>query len=215
MPNKLQTAQAVLLSSAAGMALLLAAPAPALADSLTPDTFSGTVGVGGVIDITDKVGRSARARPTTALADVMFLVDTTGSMGSAIGNVKTALSGTVSALSAFGSIATGAGQYKDATNSPSDGFDYELNQAITTNSALTQTAIDGFSASGGGDTPEQGLFALTQRPPIRPPDGAQGRRKSKSLLATRRLIASPITRSPRAALASAARRRRSQAALSP
>ena len=161
MPNKLQTAQAVLLSSVAGMALLLAAPAPALADSLTPDTFSGTVGVGGVIDITDKVGLISAGSPTTALADVMFLVDTTGSMGSAIGNVKTALSGTVSALSAFGSIATGAGQYKDATNSPSDGFDYELNQAITTNSALTQTAIDGFSASGGGDTPEQGLFALT------------------------------------------------------
>ena len=161
MSSKLHIARAVFLSSVAGMALLLAAPAPALADSLTPDTFSGTVGVGGVIDITDKVGLISAGSPTTALADVMFLVDTTGSMSAAIGNVRTALSGTVSALSAFGSVATGAGQYKDKTNSPSDPFDYELDQAITTNSALTQTAINAFSASGGGDTPEQGLFALT------------------------------------------------------
>jgi hypothetical protein len=99
--------------------------------------------------------------PTTALADVMFIVDTTGSMSAGIAAVDAALASTVSALSAFGTISTGAAQFKDATNSSGDGFDYELNQAITANSALTQTAINAFSAAGGGDTPEQGLFALS------------------------------------------------------
>jgi len=148
-----------LLTSVTAAAALLGAPAKA--DSLTPSSVIGSVGVGGVFDITNKLGIISMGSPTTALADVMFLVDTTGSMSSGIAAVDAALSSTVSALSGFGSIATGAGQYKDATNSAGDGFDYELNQAITTNSALTQTAINGFSAGGGGDDPEQGLFALT------------------------------------------------------
>jgi PEP-CTERM motif len=75
--------------------------------------------------------------------------------------VDAALSSTVSALSAFGTIATGAAQYKDKTSDGSDPFDYSLSQAITTNSSLTQAAIGSFTASGGGDDPEQGLFALT------------------------------------------------------
>jgi PEP-CTERM motif-containing protein len=154
-------AKGVLLTSVAGAALLLAGRAPASADSLTPDTFSGTVGVGGLVDITDKVGVISAGSPTTAQADVMFIVDTTGSMGPAIAQVDAALASTVSALSAFGNIATGAAQYKDRTSDGYDPFDYNLNQAITTNSALTQAAIGSFTAGGGGDDPEQGLYALT------------------------------------------------------
>jgi hypothetical protein len=130
----------------------------ALADSLTPDSFSDTLSVGGTVDIS-KTGVINAGAPTTAMADVMFIVDTTGSMGPAIVQVDAALSSTVSALSAFGTIATGAAQYKDKT-SAGDPFDYQLDQSITTNSALTQTAINAFTASGGGDDPEQGLFAL-------------------------------------------------------
>ena len=148
------------LSSVAGAALLFAIPVSASADSLTPNSFSATIGVGGTTDITDKVGVISAGSPTSAKADVMFIVDTTGSMGPAISEVDAALSSTVASLSAFGTIATGAGQYKDKT-SASDPFDYELNQAITTNSSLTQSAINAFSAGGGGDDPEQGLFALT------------------------------------------------------
>jgi hypothetical protein len=148
-----------LLTSVASAALLLSAPAKA--DSLTPSSAIGSVGVGGVFDITDKLGLISAGTPTTALADVMFIVDTTGSMSAGIAAVDAALASTVSALSAFGTISTGAAQFKDATNSSGDGFDYELNQAITANSALTQTAINAFSAAGGGDTPEQGLFALS------------------------------------------------------
>ena len=148
-----------LLTSVAAAAVLLGAPAKA--DSLTPDSFSATIGVGGVTDITDKLGVISAGSPTTALADVMFIVDTTGSMSAGIAAVDSALEGTVAALAPLGSIATGAAQFKDATNSPGDGFDYSLSQPITTNSALTQTALGAFTAGGGGDDPEQGLFALS------------------------------------------------------
>lgn len=147
------------MTSVAAAAVLFGAPAKA--DSLTPSSFTATIGVGGVTDITDKLGLISAGSPTTALADVLFIVDTTGSMSGGIADVNAALSGTVSALSGFGSIATGAAQYKDKTNDGYDPFDYNLNQAITTTSSLTQTAINGFTAGGGGDTPEQGLFALT------------------------------------------------------
>jgi PEP-CTERM motif len=158
MSDRFYMIRSVFLTSVAGAALFAAAPVSA--DSLDPTTFSATVGVGGVVDITDKVGTISAGTPTTAKADVMFIVDTTGSMGPAIAEVDAALSSTVASLSAFGTIATGAAQYKDKSNA-GDAFDYELNQAITTNSSLTQSAIGAFSAGGGGDDPEQGLFALT------------------------------------------------------
>jgi hypothetical protein len=147
-----------LLASVAVAALVGAGPA--FADSLTPGTFTDTIAVGSSTSIS-KVGDISAGAPTTAQADVLFVVDTTGSMGPAIADVDAALSGTVSALSALGSIATGAAQYRDAANSGGP-FNYMLAQDITTNSALTQTAINGFTAGGGGDDPEQGLYALTQ-----------------------------------------------------
>jgi PEP-CTERM motif len=144
--------------SAAGAALVLALPVSASADSLSPSTFTDTIGVGGTADIS-KTGVISAGTPTTAKADVLFIVDTTGSMGPAIAQVDAALASTVSALSAFGTIATGAGEYKDEA-SGGDAFNYQLDQAITTNSTLTQNAINAFTAEGGGDDPEQGLYAL-------------------------------------------------------
>ncbi len=141
---------------------MLAMAGPAIADSLTPSTFSGSTTVGGTINITGKTGVITMGAPTTAQADVLFLTDTTGSMSSAITAIRTTFAATVSSISGLGNVATGAAQFKDKTNSGSDPFDYQLDQAITTNSALTQTAINGWTASGGGDTPEQGLYALTQ-----------------------------------------------------
>ena len=160
MSRRLTTIKTAFLTSVAGAALFAAAPA--YADSLTPLTFSGTVGVGGMIDITDKVGTISMGGPTTARADVLFIMDTTGSMAGEIGTVQSAFAGTVTALSALGTVATGAAQFKDKTNDHYDPFDYQLTQDITTNSALTQTALSSFTASGGGDTPEQGLYALDQ-----------------------------------------------------
>jgi len=140
---------------------LIALMVPAKADILTPATFSASIGLGGSVDIANKVGTITAGTPTSAQADVLFLSDTTGSMGPAIIAVQTTFGATVSALAGLGNVATGAAQYRDAA-SAGDAFDYQLNQAITTNSAATQTAINGWAAGGGGDDPEQGLFALTQ-----------------------------------------------------
>jgi PEP-CTERM motif len=149
-----------LLSSVAALAVLAASSA--FADSLTPTTVTGSVGLGGTFNITDKVGLIAAGTPTTAQADVMFILDTTGSMGPAISVVESALITTAGALGSFGNIATGSAQYKDRTSDGSDPFDYALGNAITTNPLTTQTAIGSFTASGGGDDPEQGLNALQQ-----------------------------------------------------
>jgi hypothetical protein len=135
----------------------------ALADSITPSSVSATIPVGGVVTVNKSVLITA-GTPTTAQADIFFLVDTTGSMSTAISAITSTFSATVASLVATlgPNLAFGAGQYKDKTNSPSDAFDYQKTQGISTNSALTQTALNGMSASGGGDDPEQALFALTQ-----------------------------------------------------
>jgi hypothetical protein len=160
MKNASDILKVSLLTSAAGAALALGLPVSASADSLSPSTFSTTISVGGTADIA-KTGVISAGAPTTANADVMFIVDTTGSMGPAITQVDAALASTVSSLSAFGTIATGVAEYKDKTSDGYDPFDYQLDQAITGNSALTQSAIGALTAGGGGDDPEQGLFALT------------------------------------------------------
>ncbi len=118
--------------------------------------------MGTTTDITNKIGTITAGTPTTAMADVLFVTDTTGSMGPAIGAIVSAFSATVTDLAGLGNIAFGAAQYKDLTSDGYDPFDYHLDQAISTNSALTKTAISGYTASGGGDDPEQGLNALTQ-----------------------------------------------------
>jgi hypothetical protein len=148
-----------LLSTVGAIALCVAA-APAMADSLTPATFSADLALGASTTIS-KVGTITAGSPTSAQADVLFVTDTTGSMGPAISEINSTFMQTISALSSLGNVATGAAQYKDAT-SAGDPFDYHLDQKITTNSSLTQAAIATYSASGGGDDPEQGLYALTQ-----------------------------------------------------
>ncbi len=134
--------------------------APAFADAITPSSYSATIGVGGTTTVNKNVLVSA-GTPTSAQADVYFLSDTTGSMGTTINAVKTGFSSVVTSLSGFGNIAFGAGQYKDIGDGlPLNGGSYGIDQTINTNSALTQTAINGWVASGGGDTPEQALSSL-------------------------------------------------------
>ena len=139
---------------------LIAGAGMAHADSLNPSTFSSTIGIGGSVAI-NKVGIITAGTPTTAQADVLFVTDTTGSMGPAISELSSTFSATVTALAGFGNVQTGTAQYKDKT-SAGDPFDYQLDQAITSNSAAVKTALSGYTAGGGGDDPEQGLYALTQ-----------------------------------------------------
>ena len=145
-------------SIACSVIALLAAPA--FADAITPSTYSATIGVGGTTTVNKNVLVS-QGTPTSAQADVYFLSDTTGSMGSTINAVKTGFSSVVTSLSGFGNIAFGAGEFKDIGDGlPLNSGSYRIDQTISTNSALTQTAINGWVASGGGDIPEQALSSL-------------------------------------------------------
>src|SRR3954454_19454791 len=136
--------------AAAGVTALGFASGPALADAITPDSYSTTITVGGSATVGKTVTVSA-GTPTTATADVYFLSDTTGSMGGTIDTVKSGFSDVVAGLSSFGNIAFGAGEYKDIGDGlPMNSGSYRINQIINTNSSLTQTAINSWSASGGG-----------------------------------------------------------------
>ena len=150
-----------LLSGAATCALL-AASAPAMADMLTPNSFTGSVTVGGSTSILDKVGTITKGVPTEAHGDVFFVIDTTGSMAGGISTVTSALAATATSLGALGTFNFGVGQYKDKTSDGADPFDYQQVLNVPQNATVTAAAIGGLGASGGGDNPEQGLYALQQ-----------------------------------------------------
>ena len=93
--------------------------------------------------------------------DVIFLADTTGSMGGAISNVQT------NATTIMNNVRTaqadsdfGAANYTDF--GCSDPFPFHLDQAITSSLSDVQTAINTWAAGNGCDTPEAQLNALYQ-----------------------------------------------------
>ena len=97
--------------------------------------------------------------------DLVFLADTTGSMGGAINNVKANASTVMATVLGAQPLAQFASaSYKDFTNSvcPPDPYVYRLEQPITATTADVQTGINSWSASGGCDTPESELNALYQ-----------------------------------------------------
>jgi len=138
------------------LGLLMLPMAAMSADTISPDTFSASIAVGGTASV-DKIV-SLGAGTASGKADVFFLADSTGSMGSAIASVKSGATAIMTTTSGYGDLAYGAGDYKDF----GDVYVYQLGQAITTSTSAVQTAINGWSASGGGDGPEAQLYGLTQ-----------------------------------------------------
>lgn len=93
-----------------------------------------------------------------AKPDIVFLADTTGSMGDAIDNVRTKAATIMQEVRAIHADARfGVAEYKDFN---CDASPYLLDQAITANTADVQTGINKWSANGGCDTPEAQLNAL-------------------------------------------------------
>ena len=107
------------------------------------------------LDFTARLGRG----------DVFFLVDTTGSMGIAINNVRSSLSGTIvpAVRDAIADVVMGVGDYRDFPvdpyGSPGD-WAYQTRQTMTADVAAVQTALNGLSAGGGADGPESGTEGL-------------------------------------------------------
>lgn len=125
---------------------LLALGGPAMADSLTPTSFAGTVAVGGSTSILDKVGTVSMGTPTEANGDVFFVIDTTGSMGPAIATVEAAVAQTATNLAAIGTFNFGLAQYRDAANSGGS-FNYQKVSDIPESSATLGTEVGTLVAS--------------------------------------------------------------------
>jgi len=97
-------------------------------------------------------------------ADVLFLTDSTGSMGGYISGIREAFGDILSTIAAElpgVDIQYGVADYKDYR----DGGNYRnngvnLRQPLTHDTAAVQTAIDGMYAVGGHDLPESQLKAL-------------------------------------------------------
>jgi len=134
----------------------------AFADSISPTSFSANLGVGEKVTVRKTV--TITEAPTSALIDIAFVFDITGSMSGAINGAKATATSVLTTLGGFGSVASGTGWYADPQV---DG----VKSNLTTTIATTQAAINSLDAcnsgSGfdgalcGGDTPEAGYAGIT------------------------------------------------------
>ncbi|MEJ2521608.1 MAG: VWA domain-containing protein, partial [Gammaproteobacteria bacterium] len=140
----------------AAFAAALLAPGWASADSIDPASYADTLEEGESVTIRKTV--TIDEGTTSSLIDVIFLIDTSGSMGGEIAAAKTAASDILSGLAGFGNVATGSGYYSDP------GYD-GLYRSLTTNATTGQqniNDIDLLLGGGGGDFPEKGFAATEQ-----------------------------------------------------
>jgi hypothetical protein len=136
-------------------AALVAAATAVAAPGVDPTTVNATLAPGGSTTLTKTV-HTPTIPPN---ADIVFLADTTGSMGATLANVQTNASSIMSqVLAAQPTSQFAAAEYKDFE--PTSPFGYRLNQAVTANTADVQAGINQWSAGGGGDTPESQVNAL-------------------------------------------------------
>jgi Mg-chelatase subunit ChlD len=89
--------------------------------------------------------------------DLMVVMDTTGSMGSTIAGAKESALEIAQKITSNYNGRVGLVQFRDASDSP----DVSLELALTGDVDEFATAIEGLSASGGGDTPEAQLAGIS------------------------------------------------------
>ncbi len=141
----------------ATLAALAATALPALAadPGVTPATVTLDLDPG---ETSSPISKTIQTPAVAPKLDVYFLADTTGSMGSALTNVRDNAAGIISDLEATGSdIAYGAGDYKDFP------YSYAFNHVadITADGGTAaQGAIAAWSPSGGADGAEGQFYAL-------------------------------------------------------
>jgi len=97
-------------------------------------------------------------------ADIMFLVDTTGSMSGTITAVRNTLSttivpGIVRAIGPGADMRYGMSEHRDFANGGGD-FALRVLQRLDANPMLSQNATTRLAASGGGDEPEAQVAAM-------------------------------------------------------
>jgi hypothetical protein len=138
------------------LAMVLGTAMPAMAigvPSLTPSSVEVTIPAGGNVVI-QKTVQTPNIPP---FADIMFLADSTGSMGDAIASVQASIGSIMATvLASDPTAAFGAATYRDE----GDAYIYQLTQPITTNTAKVSAAVASWSALNGGDIEEAQLNAL-------------------------------------------------------
>src|SRR6187551_3656286 len=93
--------------------------------------------------------------------DVILLVDITGSMSSAINNIKSNLGSVISTVTGTQSTAQFAVvSFGDLGDGPDRGF--KVVEGLTSNVGRLQDAVNSLSAGGGGDVAEDWINALFQ-----------------------------------------------------
>ncbi len=142
---------------------VLAGTDPNSAASTIPDTDFYVVlefGAGPQVrelDFTARLGRG----------DVLFLVDTTGSMTAAINNVRSSLSTQIAPAiqAAIADVVMGVGDFRDFPvdpyGDPGD-WSYQTRQTMTSDLAAVQSALGTLRAGGGADGPEAAIEGLYQ-----------------------------------------------------
>ena len=139
---------------------LAAGAAQAVTPGVDPPTYTNSLNPGDSVTIT----KTVHTPIIPPKPDIIFLADTTGSMGPTLANVQanaTAIMNTIRTAQSDSAFA--AAQYKDF-DCGLDAFAFQLDQAVTTSIPAVQTAIGTWSApSGSGcDTPEAQVNALFQ-----------------------------------------------------
>jgi hypothetical protein len=97
-----------------------------------------------------------------APADIYFLADNTGSMGPVIAAVQAGATAIFTSLGSLTGLQFGVGEYRDFNNAGDTSAAFQNLQPITANLAAVTTAINTWSATGGGDLPEAQFYALDQ-----------------------------------------------------
>lgn len=110
--------------------------------------------------------RTLRFGTDISVADIYFLIDTTGSMGSPISNVQSSLTTLSSQIDArIPSAYLGVGEFRDfpvGSYGNSGDVPYRHGQDVTDNLSLVQDALNRLSAGGGNDGPESHVEAMFQ-----------------------------------------------------
>lgn len=127
----------------------------AVADTISPSSFSATLDVGESVTINKTVTVEA-GKPTSSKVDVFFLADNTGSMGGIINQVKASAASILSSTAGLGDVQFGVGRYVGEAGTTS----FSLITQLTDSQASAQAGINAWFASGGGDEPEANLYAL-------------------------------------------------------
>ncbi len=129
----------------------------ALAQGLDPASVEATIFPGE----STTVNKTVHTPAIPPQPDIMFLSDTTGSMGDAIANVQANATAIMTQVAGVQPDAHfGAAEYRDFNCT--DPFAYRLNQALTSSIAAAQTGINQWASGNGCDTPEAQLNALYQ-----------------------------------------------------